>query len=113
MNQQEIIIQSAKEQIVFSDRKNGGWNDKIESIFTTAVQYTLENLWISTEEEKPESCKLVFAALLDVKTEAYQYYVGWYNETQEQWFLADFGYCFDVSYWMPIPTLISPADLPF
>lgn len=113
MNQQERIIQSAEEHIVCVSRNGRGWGKNFRIGFECAVQFTLENLWIPAEEEKPKSCELVFAALLDVKTEAYQYYVGWYNETQKQWFLTDFGYCCDVSYWMPIPILFSPKDLPF
>lgn len=102
MTQQERIIQSAEEHIVCFSRNGRGWGKNFRAGFECAVQYTLENLWVASDEEKPKSCELVFAALLDVKTESYQYYVGWYNETQNQWFLADYGYCFEVSYWMPI-----------
>ena len=57
------------------------------------------------KEKMPKHCELVFCAWLDVKHESFQYYVGWYNADEKEWFLADFGYTSDVAFWMPIPKL--------
>ena len=70
----------------------------------------MDKPWIKPKEKMPNHCKLVFCALFDVKREAFQYYVGWYNANEKEWFLADFGYTIDVAFWMPIP-LLEVSDL--
>ena len=70
----------------------------------------MDKPWIKPEDELPKHCNLVFCALFDVKREAFQYYVGWYNANEKEWFLADFGYTIDVAFWMPIP-LLEVSDL--
>ena len=41
--------------------------------------------WIKPKEKMPNHCELVFCALFDVKREAFQYYVGWYNANEKVW----------------------------
>jgi len=61
--------------------------------------------WIKSKKKLPKHCELVFCAWLDVQRESFQYYVGWYNVDEKEWFLTDFGYTSDVAFWMPIPKL--------
>lgn len=114
MTQQERIIKSAEEHIGCVSRTGRGWGKNFRAGFECAVEYTLENLWISAMDEKPESGELVFIALFDEVGEVYEYYEGWYDNARKQWYLRDYGHLNDVSYWMPIPTLVPPPDdLPF
>lgn len=59
--------------------------------------------WVSSESELPKHCEIVLAALFNVENENYGYYVGLYNEETKEWYLTDYGYAYNVEYWMPIP----------
>ena len=112
MNQQERIIQSAEEHIVCVSRNGRGWGKNFRTGFECAVQYTLENLWVSVDEALPEYEETV---LVTDGTDI------WLTErTLKEWtdslgFSEHESYSFErITHWMPIPTLpIAPDDLPF
>lgn len=107
MNQQERILNLAQEQIACIGQ--GGirqWGKSFTAGFKMSVKFTLENLWISVDEDLPKDGVDVF-----VRNEQGKCTSAWYSHDTETWFLAcgeiagdDVIYS-QITHWMPIPEL--------
>lgn len=63
--------------------------------------------WVEITDDKsyPEEFNLVYVAIYDSKKNCFMFYTGWYNKSEKQWFLNDYGYTESVTHWMPIPEI--------
>lgn len=118
MTQQERIQNLAQEQIVCIGQ--GGtrqWGKSFKVGFEMAVQFTLENLWISVDEALPPKQKTTKGEELEesipvfVRDNEGNYTSAWYSFYGNHWYMA-FGEAFlkqsiysKITHWMPIPKL--------
>ena len=100
MNQQERILKLAQEQITYIGNRGRQWGKTFTVGFNGGIRFTLENLWISVEEQMPEKTDEYFVMYNDGDT---SYFYCAFFDTDKQMFdkcIHEF-----VTHWMPIPTL--------
>lgn len=106
MNQQERILKLAHEKIQIVGTSGARFGKTYKAAFELAVRFTLENLWISVDEDLPKDGVDVF-----VRNEHGKCTSAWYSHDTETWFLAygeiagdDVIYS-QITHWMPTPEL--------
>jgi hypothetical protein len=106
MTQQERILQLAQEQITYLGHRGRKWGENFKVGFNGGIRFTLENLWISVEEDLPKDKESVF-----VRDEDGRCTSAWYSPITETWFLTmgeiggeDAIYT-KITHWMPIPEM--------
>lgn len=106
MTQQDRILKLAQEQITYLGHRGRKWGENFKVGFNGGIRFTLENLWISVDEDLPKDGVDVF-----VRNEHGKCTSAWYSHDTETWFLAygeiagdDVIYS-QITHWMPIPEL--------
>lgn len=62
--------------------------------------------WIKPEESLPESCEVVFVAIVSIGKEvSYQVYTGIYFKDKSEWWLEGYGFTYNVYCWMHVPEI--------
>lgn len=118
MTQQERILKLAHEKVAyFGTRGARQWGKSLDQAMTIAINFTINNLWISVDDSLPEFTKKVNCAkiselvLIQCKNGAITRarYIEVSGEIPiKTWECVDagFGVCDDkVTHWMPIPVL--------
>lgn len=106
MNQQERILSLAQEQIQIVGTSGARFGKTYKAAFELAIRFTLENLWISVEDDLPEvgdrpcSKRVLILCKNGAVTRAC------YFKQTNNWFCVDAGFGVgntDVTHWMPFP----------
>jgi hypothetical protein len=107
MTQQERILSLAQEQIACIGQ--GGirqWGKSFTAGFKMAVKFTLENLWISVEDDLPEVGDRPFSKRVLILCKNGAVTRACYIKLTNSWFCVDAGFGVgntDVTHWMPFP----------
>ncbi len=116
MTQQERILSLAQEKIAYFGT-NGArqWGKSLTNAMMVAIEFTLNNLWVSVTEELPEQNRNVLALNLSGDV-----FVAFHDGKQTWWWCDGFirgekangdkmysSYCEidSITHWMPIPEL--------
>lgn len=112
-DQEQRIIKSAEDKgiIIRSTllQARGGGKSTRQG-FVMGVHFTLNNLWISVEERKPEiNAETLRSDKMLVRSQGKYFetfYTAVYDKYSEEWFDGDYA-IINVTHWMPIPLLKS------
>lgn len=111
MTQQERILKLAQEKIPYF-RTNGAkqWGEALPEALPEAVmviiKFTLENLWISVNDELPKVEDRPFSERVLILCKNGAVTRACYIKENNSWFCSDAGFGVgdtDVTHWMPFP----------
>ena len=106
MTQQERILKLAQEQITYIDNRGRQWGKTFKVGFNGGIRFTLENLWISVEDDLPEVEDRPFSKRVLILCKNGAVTIASYFKQNNSWFSVDAGFRVgnnDVTHWMPIP----------
>lgn len=112
MEQIERILEYAQNCIEFSRGENHGWSEKTKEVFKTAIQFTLENLWVYAGDHLPDKDTEVFVisveyGIITARHDGKDWWAIIYQQRQANELDPDIYYKVikldDVTYWMPLP----------
>lgn len=102
MTQQERILNLAHEKIAyFGTRGARQWGKSLDQAMTIAINFTINNLWISVDESLPKEYESVLIRAVNKRTlyvvhDVAAIYNGTWNRNMED---------YTITHWMPIPAL--------
>lgn len=121
MTQQERILKLAQEKIAYFGT-NGArqWGKSLTNAMMVAIEFTLNNLWVSVTEELPERNRNVLALNLNGDV------LVAFHDGMETWWWCDGFVCGEkangdkkysscceidsITHWMPIPKLMKGGE---